>query len=1566
MQSTTYYGQRKRKQASEKAKKRPYDVSKRPKGPLRLYGGVGSGGSVSTASQSAGYDIDRRAHQDAQRALAHEQWIAEGNDLDARHYYWNQTMGMNNPAGGPGKQRVGSWHRVMADTQYEWDPTGNNWFFNEGDHPEYEIEAEGEQRDESANNLEAEPGHVAITPFRAYEITTLRQQANHLMHVGMLPMNMQFEARWGFQGMSDSSMGPAWSAFWYGLSDLYLGGYTLASNICFAIMMICEDITFITNTTGHNLGDSLCFPFFEGMTNPTSPDRHFLECRGYNFTLNSIMNDPTEVLEAMVQAFQSENNRDFLFHRVYVHVLTRVGGSLKDMPYWMTQLREGPYYKEVKGYQLIPDAEDNSCGFDAVLWALSNTATRIQKMCKKVEKAVPEICLRFANYRRRVYSLKGGKREKKLYEVLKAELASYINWQSGTPLTHEQLCEMVSTFSTKYDLDLGLAIFDAIHPLSTYSINYDPKKKVPSEILCLVSWQYRVGDEENGMSRTHGHYDCINTTNVTKWLTTKHAAAYNKNMRFSFHSMALIPTSQADDKGVWCNFCKHWQRGGCTKMEWESLHGMASSVNIDTVICYQCGVTFKSLECFTFHNKKNHGLAITACDSQSRCVACTRIHSRSFNCEEFYCKVCYTRFPKQERATHVCYLRHSSEKKSKRVEMVIYADMEGSRINGVHEAVCISCCWTTICEEHKVFRNKSTKNKKRCHNCYYHTENWEWFCEDCIEEYSMDECSNECPDCLQKHFKYFSGSDCLVRFLDWVMTQHLGATVVFHNGGKYDLHILVPVVLSSKKYYVANDANRSTQIIFLTLGVMDGKEVEGKAPAKKSKERYVYFKDSLNFIQSSLKSFEKMFHLKAGGKGRFPYELLNEKGWDNWDGKCPGPEYFGITPRELIALDMLATQRKEEIKDILDYIKEENERVEFGQNWVAMDKLKLYTMKDTEVLHDGCEEFRRQFWLAVGHDPFQYVTLPAAVAGAYRAPQYMPANSIQIFNVMDREWQHKGLRGGRCEMFKAYWRKTKPTQHFRWVDINSEYPFVQAFGYYPFGPMTLELNYEDFKPYREVSIEFYKKTGMFLEDVLQDSSGKTGCGLIECEFVTAKDVFLPVLPCRIQTESQVNKEEKKKKKKTGYMKNVFQITQSTSIFFLTVLAAAVAAKQVQVVRIKRIQFWRTTSNLLFRKFMCALYAGKVEASGWEKIFNTKDPEQLTEERKIEFVKECKRRDILIDIDKVEDNPGRRNTLKIANNSGWGFLSKKLTTNETYFFDNYDAEAVEDMVSLIKDLESEEGKRMVGVPVSVGHYTKVRSNKKAELVTLDEMDKRVAYHVGGQVPAYGLQMISAGLLSLDPSQIVYCDTDSIAYVYDEENPLHKEIPTGPYLGDFVDEYPTEDITEFVSTGCKSYYVKMNDLKKKDKITFKGRFKGIPFNSAAFSLTDEKKDFAKLGMEEMKSLLFNSIERIYQSVKGEPTVDQLTYEFHYTNFFKRNQDYKIKATPEHKTVRFTYDKRKIILPEDMEEGWRERVTEINTLPLDDGKSNITRADVTRWLESEIADRLGADPDVGMYAD
>ena len=93
--------------------------------------------------------------------------------------------------------------------------------------------------------------------------------------------------------------------------------------------------------------------------------------------------------------------------------------------------------------------------------------------------------------------------------------------------------------------------------------------------------------------------------------------------------------------------------------------------------------------------------------------------------------------------------------------------------------------------------------------------------------------------------------------------------------------------------------------------------------------------------------------------------------------------------------------------------------------------------------------------------------------------------------------------------------------------------------------------------------------------------------------------------------------------------------------------------------------------------------------------------------------------------------------------------------------------------------------------------------------------------------------------LDPSQIAYCDTDSVIFLYDETNENHKNpyvhqapdgLEFGSGLGQWEDEFDGKDyIEELVIGGAKSYsYKTAFGCTKKGKVAVKQ--KGITLDRA----------------------------------------------------------------------------------------------------------------------------------------
>ena len=142
--------------------------------------------------------------------------------------------------------------------------------------------------------------------------------------------------------------------------------------------------------------------------------------------------------------------------------------------------------------------------------------------------------------------------------------------------------------------------------------------------------------------------------------------------------------------------------------------------------------------------------------------------------------------------------------------------------------------------------------------------------------------------------------------------------------------------------------------------------------------------------------------------------------------------------------------------------------------------------------------------------------------------------------------------------------------------------------------------------------------------------------------------------------------------------------------------------------------------------------------------------------------------------------------------------------------------------------------------------------------------------------------------LHPSQLIYCDTDSVIFVYDKNNPLHKypsndskDLPDnvrfGNALGEWEDEFKKDGghIKEIVVGGAKSYSYVTN----KDKFVVKQ--KGITLDRANSNLFtfDRVKDMVldgrELQSEKRYQFVWNQatkdVETRYVSRTVKPTLD-----------------------------------------------------------------------------------------------
>lgn len=758
------------------------------------------------------------------------------------------------------------------------------------------------------------------------------------------------EPRWAFLSMTEgggkgrtgASMGSAWSTFEYILSDLVIGAHYTGLDLMLTLRDIMCDIKRIG--LHYVTEDKRCMLYFQGEHDTgadgtaanQSAGKPTLYCTDKALRVGQVLRNPVNsVLERIVNILQehaeSDTFRSFQFYRVFVAIETKLnmlgrGGNLKDMPDELKILRDGPLYKGrnkggIRKYYInVEDDEEEDatdCGMQAILYGLANIFNRMQKSCRVVKKNAPLLCKRFTKFQQRITSKV--KNALQLKKEIMYEMATFIGWKKGQQITTKQLCSIVKHLGNKYELDVGVVIFDAIYPLSGMIASYD-RNHVPAEKICLIHWKYPLSSGEEG-----GHYDCIYPSYLTTWMQKEVRA--RKQLKFCYQSLKLIRYNEDSSKGELCINCNYYETD-VKAGEWK-YHG---SIRVGGVLCPKCHIRFKSKACYRLHEIPSHGLAKSACQSRFLCSKCDKAHFTTYDCDTFYCMVCKGKYPRKEK--HICYIQPTKEKCKVKLDPVVYSDCEGTRITGHHTAVCIATAW-------------------RCR------------CKDCAGKFNT--CSYE----HKIESNLFEGKDCIREWFEWLEDAFQEVTVVFHNGGRYDLHLIYLELLRHGKYYVKREAERGTQIIFMTASLLSEER------SKKTVE--FRFIDSYNFIASSLRQFPTMFNLKQKmSKGRFPYELLNQEGWQSYTGSCPPYTMFGVTELEYKNQDKLSYSRGKEVKEIVDYMNESWDKKEI---WNAMEKLKEYTIQDVLVLEAGCHDFRFHFFQLSGTDPFHWVTLAAAVAG---------------------------------------------------------------------------------------------------------------------------------------------------------------------------------------------------------------------------------------------------------------------------------------------------------------------------------------------------------------------------------------------------------------------------------------------------------------------------------------------------------------------------------------------------------------------------------------------------------
>ena len=385
----------------------------------------------------------------------------------------------------------------------------------------------------------------------------------------------------------------------------------------------------------------------------------------------------------------------------------------------------------------------------------------------------------------------------------------------------------------------------------------------------------------------------------------------------------------------------------------------------------------------------------------------------------------------------------------------------------------------------------------------------------------------------------------------------------------------------------------------------------------------------------------------------------------------------------------------------------------------------------------------------------------------------------------------------------------------RYVDFCSLYPTVQYYKKYPIG-----------HPVKIHNPKKYSKTSWY--------------GLIKCKVLAPRKLYHPVLPQRIKVDS--------------YEKLVFTLckmcaetrnqnecnhtdTQRSFIGTWTTDEVSKAVdKGYKVLEVYEVWHFAKTSDDLFKGYIRRFMKIKLESSKYD--FKTKEEEASFK---------AKIKDSLdINVEKFEFNVGMRSISKLCLNSLWGRFGMRTNMSQT----KYVTEVSEFYKILLDDKLDNVNFQFINDDMVQMTY-----NFKDQFV---DNSNNTNIFIACFTTSHARLMLYDKLNYLK-EKVLYFDTDSIIYVDDGT----KTVNTGDMLGDMTDELSGKVITNFVSTGPKSYSFKYGDNNEKSAI------KGFTLNHENSSILnhDSMCKIVKKQIRELTIVNENKITRKNREIVNE---------------------------------------------------------------------------------------------------
>ena len=277
-------------------------------------------------------------------------------------------------------------------------------------------------------------------------------------------------------------------------------------------------------------------------------------------------------------------------------------------------------------------------------------------------------------------------------------------------------------------------------------------------------------------------------------------------------------------------------------------------------------------------------------------------------------------------------------------------------------------------------------------------------------------------------------------------------------------------------------------------------------------------------------------------------------------------------------------------------------------------------------------------------------------------------------------------------------------------------------------------------------------------------------------------------------------------------------------------------KGYKVLRTYEVWHFDKSTDSLFKGYIRRFMKIKLESSKYD--FKTTEEEANFETR----IKES----LDIDIKKFEFNAGLRPISKLCLNSLWGRFGMRTNMSQT----KYVTEVSEFYEILLDDKLDNKNFQFINSDMVQMTY-----NFKDQFV---DNSKNTNIYIACFTTSHARLMLYNKLDYLN-EKVLYFDTDSIIYVDDGT----KNVKTGDMLGDMTDELSSKGITNFVSTGPKSYSFKYGDDDEKSTI------KGFTLNheNSTISNYNSMRKIVKQQIRELTIVNENKITRKNREIVNE---------------------------------------------------------------------------------------------------